>query len=471
MKETYDVVIIGAGPAGLSAGYELSKKNLKVLIIEKKNNVGGLAETKVFGEYRYDIGPHRFFTKNQEIEKLFLTILGDDSVEVDRFTRIFYKNKFFNYPLTIVNAIFGLGFLESIFILLSFIWAKLKNLLRMTSINNFEEWVTDKFGKKLFQNFFKVYTEKVWGINCSEIGVEWAAQRIKGLSLYTAIKTSLFPNSTKKPKSLINKFHYPRLGAGMLWEKLEKILQENGIDIIKNCNVKKIKKTPHGLSIISVRDKKNLVINSRNIFFSNPLVEFVNIFDVEKSEELLKSVRSLKYRSHISVHITIDKKLFRDNWIYIHSKNVNVARISDFTNFSNEMSPPETFSLTLEYFCYDNDKFYNEDSSKIVEFAIKELKTIFPVEFNILHSAISKNRYAYPVIKTGFENEIKIIKNWLNNHNEITPIGRTGMFKYNNQDHAMATGIYAARKYLGLGNYDPWLVNVDGEYIEEIRNK
>ena len=235
--EQYDVVIIGAGPAGLSAGYELQNSDKKTLILEKKYQVGGLAETKVFGKYRYDIGPHRFFTKNKEVYDLFLKILAEDAVEVKRKTRILFKNSYFDYPLTPLNALFGLGIFESITIVLSYFIARIKSYLKLTKITNFEEWVIDKFGKKLFSNFFKNYTEKVWGIDCKEIGKDWAAQRIKGLSLSTAIKFALFPNSKKRPKTLVDMFYYPKLGAGMLWEKFEENLINNGVQVLKNAEV------------------------------------------------------------------------------------------------------------------------------------------------------------------------------------------------------------------------------------------
>ena len=232
----YDVVIIGAGPAGLTAGYELSKSTKKVLILEKKHQVGGLAETKVFGDYRYDIGPHRFFTKNEEVFTLFLKMLGDDAVKVDRKTRILFKNSYFDYPLSPLNALFGLGLFESIQIGFSYFYARCKGYLRLSKIENFEDWVVDKFGQKLYSNFFKNYTEKVWGIDCKEIGKDWAAQRIKGLSLTSAIFFSIFPNSKRKPKTLIDVFYYPRLGAGMLWEKFEDFLNANGVEVSRSTD-------------------------------------------------------------------------------------------------------------------------------------------------------------------------------------------------------------------------------------------
>ena len=465
----YDLVIIGAGPAGLTAAYELSNNDKKIIIIEKKSQVGGLAETKVFGNYRYDIGPHRFFTKNKEVYELFLKILRDDAVEVNRTTRIMFKNKFFNYPLTPLNALFGLGVSESIVSGFSYIFARLKSYLKISKISNFEDWVVDRFGRKLFNNFFKNYTEKVWGIDCKDIGSDWAAQRIKGLSLSTAIKFALFPNSKKRPKTLVDKFYYPRLGAGMLWEKFEEYVKGQDVEVVKNKKVTGVNNNGDNFKITIEDDLGNQTsINTKYVFFSNPLLEFIDIYDADIPESVITAAKSLNYRNHISVHITIDKKLFDDNWIYIHSPDLDMARISDFTNFSDDMSEEGKYPLTLEYFCFEEDEIWNKNNSDIIDFALKELKSIFDEEFNVVHSEVSRNAKAYPVIKTGYQEHIDVIKNWLAGLHNITAIGRSGMFKYNNQDHAMATGLYAARTLLGHGNFDPWEVNVDGEYHEEL---
>ena len=467
----YDLIIIGAGPAGLSAAHELSKFEKKILIIEKKPQVGGLAETKVFGSYRYDIGPHRFFTKNDEVNDLFLKVLGDDAVEVSRKTRILFKNRYFNYPLTPLNALFGLGIFESISILISYIFARTKNYLKISKITNFEEWVVDRFGKKLFTNFFKNYTEKVWGIDCTDIGSDWAAQRIKGLSLSTAIKFALFPNSKKRPKTLVDKFYYPRLGAGMLWEKFEQQIIMKNIAITKEKVVTKVSTTKNGF-IVSFKDSEGNENSeeTKNVFFSNPLLEFIEIFDGNVPQNVIDSANSLNYRNHISVHISVDKKLFDDNWIYIHSPDVKMARIADFSNFSKEMASAGHHPLTLEYFCFENDEIWNKDNDQIIEYGLRELRSIFDNKFNVVHTAVSRSAKAYPVIKTGYQEHIDIIKEWLSSVSNLTAIGRSGMFKYNNQDHAMATGMYAARNLMGIGNFDPWEVNVDGQYHEEVSN-
>ncbi|OUX18428.1 MAG: hypothetical protein CBE17_01640 [Gammaproteobacteria bacterium TMED257] len=468
----YDLIIIGAGPAGLTAAYELSNSDKKIHIIEKKQKVGGLAETKVFGDYRYDIGPHRFFTKNKEVYDLFLKILGEDAVEVNRKTRILFRNSYFDYPLTPLNALFGLGIVESIAIGFSYLYARVKSHLRVTKINNFEDWVVDRFGKKLFNNFFKNYTEKVWGIDCKSIGSDWAAQRIKGLSLSTAIKFALFPNSKKRPKTLVDKFYYPKLGAGMLWEKFEKIIINNNIKVSKEKTVTSIKSLDNCFTVTYVDKQGNLFSEqTKNIFFSNPLLEFINIFDNDVPKNVLNSAKKLSYRNHISVHVTVDKKLFDDNWIYIHSPDVKMARIADFTNFSNHMSNEGSYPITIEYFCFEHEELWNQNNNYLIDFALKELRSIFSNQFNVIHTAVSRSSKAYPVIETGYQEHITVIKDWLSTLSNITAIGRSGMFKYNNQDHAMATGLYAARTLMGKGNFDPWEVNVDGEYQEELYQK
>lgn len=469
----YDAIIIGAGPAGLSAAYELSKSSKKIIVIEKKNNVGGLAETKVFGNYRYDIGPHRFFTKNNEVNELFIKMLDEDAIEVNRLTRILFDGKYFDYPLTPLNALFGLGIIESITIGFSYIYARLRSYLKLSKIDNFEDWVIDKFGKKLFSNFFKNYTEKVWGIDCKDIGKDWAAQRIKGLSLSTAIRFALFPNSKKRPKTLVDRFYYPKLGAGMLWEKFEDYLIQNKIEVRKQAEVYKVEQS-NDLYVLSIRDKSGNIekLECKSVLFSNPLLEFIEIINPTAPKSVVQAARALEYRNHISVHIAVDKKLFHDNWIYIHSPDLKLARIADFSNFSTHMGPKGTHPLTLEYFCFESDEIWNDSNESIIQFAATELRQIFGNNFEIVHSDVTRNPKAYPVIKTGYQDKIEEIRSWLNDNKTLMAIGRSGMFKYNNQDHAMATGLYAARNLLGIGDYDPWNVNVDGEYHEEkIKNR
>lgn len=472
MKTEADVLIIGGGPAGLSAAYELVKSDKKVVVLEKLSTVGGLARTIEHNKYLFDIGPHRFYTKNKEMQELFLDILGQDAIEVNRLTRILYKGKYFDYPLTPLNALFGLGVVESFLILFSYLFASIKRVILKNKVENFEDWVVDQFGYRLYSNFFKNYTEKVWGIECNKIGKDWASQRIKGLSLMSAIRYSLFPNSSKRPKSLVDKFYYPKFGAGMLWEKLEDRVVGLGGVVEKNREVINISKSDKGYNVTSRDQKgKEYTFSCQQIFFSCALKDFFNLINLDIPKEVIDAGSNLQYRNHISVHLVINEKLFPDNWIYIHSPDLKLARVSDFSNFSEHMTYNENFPLTLEYFCFEDDEVWNLSEEELIQLAfdeVLELNKKLSQGLVLVDSSVTRNRKAYPVIVKGYEKNIDLIRGWLETLPSISPIGRSGMFKYNNQDHAMATGIYAARTYLGLGNFDPWLVNVDGEYIEEI---
>lgn len=468
----YECIIIGAGPSGLTAAkYIAENTSYKLLIIEKANQVGGLAKTIETENSRYDIGPHRFFSKNDEANKLFDNILGKDSVTVNRKTRILFKNKYFDYPLTPVNAMLGLGLFESFRIGFSYLYARLIRVISKKEPRNFEEWVIDKFGKRLYHNFFKNYTEKVWGIDCYKIGKDWAAQRIKGLNLTTAITVAL-GISKNKPKSLIDKFVYPKYGAGFAWEKLSSQLSNSNVEIKLQQELVGVKKVD-GIFKVQVKDLQTESIYSlecKKLLFSSPILEFINIYENGDTSAVKNSAKTLNYRSHICAHITIDKKLFDDNWIYIHSPDIKAARISDFTNFSSHMSKNNNYPLAIEYFCYENDDFWNQSDNQILEFTTNELNNIFDHKFSIIESFVTRNKYAYPVIQSGYEESINNIKNWIDSIDGLEAIGRTGMYKYNNQDHAMITGLYAAKKIIGEGDFDPWQVNVDGEYIEEIQD-
>ena len=472
MNPQYDVVIIGAGPAGLSAAYELTKSNKKVVVLERAPHVGGLAKTIESNGYYYDIGPHRFYTKNKEIQDLFINILGEDVIEVDRLTRILYRGKYFNYPLTALNALFGLGIFEAVRIVSSYIVSRLKRVISRKEINNFEEWVIDNFGERLYRIFFKNYTEKVWGIDCTEIGDDWASTRIKGLNLISAIRYSLFPNSSKRPKSLIDKFLYPAKGAGMLWDKFQEAVVNQDGQVETNREVTKIYNHKNGYRVLATgKDKKEFEYFCNQIFFSIPPKLFFNMLDSEIPEEIINAANSLRHRNHISVHITVNHKLFPDNWIYVHSPDLQLARVSDFSNFSKHMTKEGHSPLSVEYFCYDEDPLWQSSNEELIQLAFDEVKQIAEnsvPNLEILDSSVTRSKNAYPVIEKGFQEHIDTVRDWLPSLENISAIGRAGMFKYNSQDHDMATGIYAARMYLGDNRNDPWLVNTDGEYAEEI---
>jgi len=462
------IIIIGAGPAGLAAASELNKKKLKSTIFEKSNVVGGLARTVKLGNNLFDIGPHRFFTKNNEINKFFINYAGKDLIKVKRLTRILYQNKLFNYPLSPINTFFTLGIYNGITIFFSYL---LSLLFFKKKISSFEDWVIKNFGKKLYYTFFKTYTEKVWGISCKQIGSDWASQRIKGLNFASIILSFFFKKN--KAKSLIDEFYYLKFGAGNLYENIKKKLLQKKNKIIFNQKVIKYNFDNKTFNIKSIIIE-NKQFKKKEIFgdfflSSAPITEVIKSFNIKLPDNIKKIIYSLKYRNHIGVKLVIKGKIFEDNWIYVHSPEVKVARISNYKNFSKYMGEnKESNPVTMEYFCNENDKFWNLSDETIISIAKKELEFLELAKKNqITNSYVIRSEKAYPVIEKGYQKKIDEIKKWLSRIKNFIPIGRTGMFKYNNQDHAILTGLIGARKICDDNSLDPWLVNIDAEYHEE----
>ncbi|MFN7926573.1 MAG: FAD-dependent oxidoreductase [Blastocatellia bacterium] len=465
-----DAVIVGAGPAGLAAGYEMARQSASVTVVERLLELGGLSRTVQHDGCRYDIGPHRFFTRNEEVNKLFMDVVADDTVHVPRLTRIFYNNQYFNYPLTPLNALFGVGIGSSIGILSSYLATRIQRQLTPREPENFEEWVTDQFGAKLFQTFFKTYTEKVWGIPCTQIGADWAGQRIKGLSLGAAVWNAISHSKSKKIKTLIDEFMFPRLGAGQFYEKMADLIAAHGNTVKTGCRVVQIIREGFRVQRIVVEDEygQREELEAKNFMSSAPLTEMVEMLSPAPPAEVLQACRSLRYRDHIGVHLKLAGDPFPDNWIYVHSKQVRMARIANYRNFSHAMADRLDVSpLTIEYFTFKGDEVWRQSDEELVAMAGQELAQMnIAKPGQVLSGFVVRSEKAYPVIETGFQQHIDTIKQWLDRFENLTPIGRSGMFKYNNQDHAIYTGLLAARTAMGYGKYDPWRVNIDAEYHE-----
>lgn len=467
-----DAIIVGAGPSGLAAAYEMSKHGACVSVLERMDQVGGLARTVSRDGCLYDIGPHRFFTKNEEINQLFIDVVAEDIVHVPRLTRIFYNNNFFDYPLTPLNALFGVGVNNAAAIFCSYLFIKLRQQLQPRTPENFEQWVTNQFGSRLFETFFKTYTEKVWGIPCSQIGAEWAGQRIKGLSLSTAIWNALFKSNNKSVKSLVDEFLYPQLGAGQFYQKMADIIEARGNTIKTGRRVVKIRREGLHVHSLVVEDGfgRTEELRARDYMSSAPLTELVEMMSPAPPDEVLQACKHLRYRDHLSVNLKLKGSPFPDNWIYVHSKRVNMARIANYRNFSPAMAQDETISpLTVEYFTFKGDAVWSKSDAELVSLATSELQSMnLARNDDVISGFVVRSEKAYPVIDVNFNQHIDIIKSWLNGFDNLLPVGRSGMFKYNNQDHALATGLLAARTFLGVGDFDPWLVNIDAEYHEEV---
>jgi protoporphyrinogen oxidase len=466
------IIILGAGPAGLSAGHELSKNNKKVVIIERGKRVGGISRTEEYKGNFFDIGGHRFFTKHKDIESFWQKTLKDDFLERPRLSRIYYNKKLFNYPLNMGNALKNLGIISSVSVGFSFLSIKIKNLIIKQKENSFEEWIINRFGKKLFNTFFKSYTEKLWGISTKDLSSDWAVQRIKDLSLTRAVKDSLFKIKHGEAKTLIKKFNYPKNGPGMMYEKMaERIGQKKG-KILLNSYVDKIRHNNNKIITISVKKEegKKEEVTGDNFISTLPINKLIFKFFPKPPKDVIKAARSLKFRSFIIVALVIDEKdLFPDNWIYIHEPEVKMIRIQNFKNWSPYMVKDSNKTiLGIEYVCWEGDDLWNKSNEDLIDLARKELVKVGLAKKNqIIDGKAVRVADAYPVYGPGHKDNLKIILNYLSNFKNLQTIGRSGMFRYNNMDHSTLTGLYAAKNLMG-GNKNIFEVNEDNSYSEGI---
>ncbi len=474
MSEVHDLkpVVIGAGPAGLTAAYELERHGIVSTILEADTErVGGISQTAQYKGYRFDIGGHRFFSKNKDVEELWSDWLESDMISVPRMSRILYGGKYYDYPLKAMNAFLNLGPVETVKCVLSYFYAR---LFPRTPERSFEDWVINRFGNRLFSIFFKTYTEKVWGIPCNEISADWAAQRIKNLNLLNAALNALGIRSKKDGviKTLIDEFRYPRLGPGMMWERVADNLTEAGCTLKMGERVEKISWEPG--RVLSVRTASQTY--EGNAFFSTmPMRQLIEGLDPPAPQEVLAAARGLKYRDYLTVVLILNKdNLFPDNWIYIHEPSVKVGRIQNYGNWSKEMVPdPGCSGLGLEYFCDVGDSLWDMSDSELVELGLKELVHLgLARPEHLKDGTVVRMPKAYPVYDDHYADHVAVIRKFIEEQiPNLQVIGRNGMHRYNNQDHAMWTGILAARNSLGQGPYDLWRVNADAEYHEEDRGE
>ncbi len=463
------VVVIGGGPAGLTAGYELTKFDLRPIILEKQSLVGGLARTESYKGFLFDMGGHRFFTKVEEVQKMWHELLGGEFLRRPRLSRIYYNGKFFFYPLKPLNALLGLGFWQSVLIVFSYIrW----QLFPYQREDTFEQWVTNRFGRRLFLTFFKTYTEKVWGISCSELKAEWAAQRIKDLSLKTAL-LSMFIKPKTTIKTLIEEFDYPRCGPGMMWNAVKAEIERRHGVVRVDSDVVRINRTDNRIEgVIVQHDHGEELIRGTDFISSMPVTEFVKALDPPAPPAVLSAAARLTYRDFLTVVLIVDKPhIFDDNWVYIHDPSVHVGRIQNFKNWSPDMVPdPAKTSLGLEYFCTEGDAVWTMADADLIEMGRQEIDRIgLARSEDVVDGCVVRVEKAYPVYDSDYREYLGVVRQFIDGLENCQTIGRNGLHRYNNQDHAMLTGMLAVRN-LALGQQnDLWSVNTDQEYHEEVR--
>ena len=461
------VLIIGAGPAGLAAAYELIRQGHRPVVLEKGDKTGGLARTEVFKGFRFDIGGHRFFTKNDAIMRLWQGVLGEGLITVPRTSRIYYEGRFFNYPLSFFNAISGMGVIESLLILFSYLRVQVRPY---PEEETFEQWVSNRFGRRLYGKFFEPYTVKMWGLPCHSIPSDWARQRIKGLSLMAALSDALLGN--QKAKSLIHEFYYPKMGPGMMWERFQERIEEKGGHVRLNTELMGLNHANGWIKGVKcVEGDKAFEIPVGHVISSLPLPKLVNMLNSRAPADVLEAANTLSYRALILVVLILDKdELFSDQWIYIHSPGFRVGRIQNFKNWSDAMVPDtRKTSLGMEYFCSEGDDISVMSDEELSDLAVRELARLGLAEGDdAIDSFVVRQPDAYPVYSDGHENRIRIIRDFLNGFENLQTIGRNGMHRYNNMDHSMQTGILAAQNISGA-DHDLWSINEEEEYLEEDR--
>ncbi len=478
MSKPEHVAIIGAGPAGLTAAYLLSKENVKVTVLESHPHlVGGISRTEEYKGFRFDIGGHRFFSKSEEVNQLWDEILDEEFLLRDRSSRIYYKQKFFSYPLKAFEALWKLGVLESVLCVLSYFKARVSPI---KNVKSFEDWITNQFGERLYKTFFKTYTEKVWGMKCSEISADWAAQRIKGLSLWMAIWNALPKWKSKNTgsqqiKTLIDKFHYPSLGPGLMWEHARNKIIKNGGSVVMNAQVNQlIFGKDHTWTLKYKQGAEEKTLTASHVISSAAIQEMIP--SISPLPQSAPDARRLKYRDFITVALILKADdLFSDNWIYIHEPGVLVGRIQNYRSWSPAMVPtPEHACIGLEYFCHKGDNLWNSQDSELVALAIKEVEKLGLVKAEqVVEGCVVRQPKAYPVYDSEYESLVNKIRIDIeSNYPRFYFVGRNGMHKYNNQDHAMMTAILSVKNILAAKNlYNVWQVNQDAEYHEEDTSK
>jgi len=458
------VVILGAGPAGLSAAYELARYGKHSVVLEQDSVAGGLARTSEYKGYLFDIGGHRFFTKVRLVEKMWKDVLGDDLLERPRLSRIYYRSKFFHYPLDPMNVIAGLGFLEVIRCGISFLAAR---AFPQKPEIDFETWISNRFGKRLFRTFFENYTEKVWGIPCREIGAEWAAQRIRGLSLATLVHSAFHRRRPGKAKirTLAQQFYYPRRGPGMMWTRVKELVESAGSEVVFNAPAERIHWKPGRVTGVSAGGR---FYPGEHFVSSIPIRELMARLDPPPPPRYLEAAERLQYRDFLTVALIVKQRdLFPDNWIYVHDPSVAVGRIQNYKNWSPEMTPDsETSCLGMEYFCFKDDHLWRMADADLIELARREVAQLGLARAeDAIDGCVVRMPKAYPVYDKDYRAALSLIREFLDTLPNLQLAGRNGMHRYNNQDHSMLTAIMGARNILGAHN-DLWKLDADSSYQE-----
>jgi protoporphyrinogen oxidase len=471
-----DVVIVGAGPAGLTAAYMLTKRGMAPTVLEADNVVGGISRTAMRDGWRFDIGGHRFFTKVKPVDDLWFEILGkDDFLRRPRLSRIYYRKKFYDYPISAMNALKNLGPIEATRCMASYLWVRIKPPKDKTTLEGF---VASRFGWRLYEHFFKTQSEKVWGVPCSEVQADWGAQRIKDLSIMRAVKEALTPKQVrmrrdkgKQVTSLIEEFNYPKYGPGMMWERCTELVTERGTKVVMDSVVTKVEHADgRAIAVTAMSGDVSNRYECSEVISSMPISALLRAMDPPVPADVLQAADDLRYRAHITVALVVPEEFsFPDNWIYINDANVKVGRVQNFGRWSPYLVKDGRTCLGLELFVNEGDEWWTMSDDDLIASGKRELEEIGLLDASKVEAGyVVRTPKAYPFYDAHYKEHVAKLSSWLDEHTpNVYPVGRNGMHRYNNQDHSMFTAMLSVENIFGA-HHDVWSVNVEEEYHEEV---
>ena len=467
------VAVIGAGPAGMTAALQLSRGGVEVAVYEAGQCVGGLARSLDLWGQRVDLGPHRFFSTDARVNRLWLDVVGREYAMVNRLTRIYYRRRFFHYPLKPLNAFWNMGLPDAALCLASYLREQLRPRFPTPAAVSFESWIVRRFGRRLFDMFFKSYSEKLWGIPCRELSADFAAQRIKKLSLPEAVTSALSPRRGRRHKTLVDRFPYPLGGTGSVYEKMADRLRDYGGQIHLQRPVRRILHEDFDVQGIELQSGR--VEYFDHVVSTMPLTDLVRgLADVPV--DVQAAADGLRFRNTLLVYLHVDSdSLFADQWLYIHAPDLKMGRVTNFRNWVPQLhGEARTTILAVEHWCNDSDPIWIAPDDRLIEQATRELRsTRLLRDEPIMAGHVVRARRCYPVYRRGYREHIERLADYLRNFCGLTPIGRYGTFKYNNQDHSILMGILAAENLLDNRAHDLWTGNThhetyqEGEFITE----